>query len=496
MISLFPDTGSEKLKQPFYILVILFVAIASAYAISVAGFMIGAVLILLPFIVFIVIRIFLEPRFGLVLSFAFSFFAIGLSRYIQGVPVGLAVDGILVVSLIALILGMGRKIEWSRAKNDVTALSAVWMGFTILELANPLAVSAQAWFYAMRGVAFYQILMIPLGFLLIRNIKDLKLFIWIWLIISTLASFKGMQQIMIGTDPWETAWLDAGGEITHRIQGRLRAFSFYSDAGQFGAAMGHAALLAGIIAIGPGSFSKRIIFGLISIITFLGLLYSGTRGALFVPAAGIMLFFFLSKNFKVFTLGVLVAVAMYGVLRYTYIGNTSYQIYRIRTAVQPSLDRSYQVRVENQLKLKVYLADKPFGGGIGSAGNWGMRFSPNTFLAQTPTDSWYVRIWAEMGIIGLSLHLFILFWILIHCSIIAWKLKDPELRQIINGLTAGIFGIMVASYGNGLYGQMPTAMIIYMSYVFVYLSPMWDKELLSDPERQGKDLLFRGLISK
>lgn len=490
MASLFPDTGSEKLKKPFYLLIVFFVAAAAALAISAKGLMIGAVLIALPMIAFVVIRIFLEPRFGLVVSFAFSFFAIGLGRYIEGIPLGLAVDGMLVASLIALVLGLGRKIDWAKAKNDVTALSAVWMGFTILELVNPLAVSAQAWFYAMRGVAFYQILMIPLGFLLIRNVKDLKLYIWIWLIISTLAALKGMQQILIGTDPWETAWLDGGGALTHRIQGRLRAFSFYSDAGQFGAAMGHASLFAGIIALGPGSFRKKIIFGGISFITLLGMLYSGTRGALFVPAPGVMLFFFLSKNFKVFGLGVLAAVAVYGVLRFTYIGNNSYQIYRIRTAVQPSQDRSYQVRIENQRKLKVYMADKPFGGGIGTAGNWGMRFSPNTFLAQTPTDSWYVRIWAEMGIVGLALHLFILFWILIHCCIIAWKLKDPELRQIVNALTAGIFGIMVASYGNGLYGQMPTAMIVYMSYVFVYLAPRFDADLAADPERSQKDLLF------
>ncbi len=495
MNSLFEATGSDKLKKPFYILVILFVAVASAYAIAVKGIMIGAVLIVLPLIVFVVIRVFLEPRVGLIISFAFSFFAIGLTRYVSGIPFGLAVDGLLLVSLVAIVLGLGRKVEWKKAKYDVTALSAVWMGYTILELANPMAVSAQAWFYAMRGVAFYQILMIPIGFLLIRGVKDLKLFVWIWLIISLIAALKGLQQIEIGTDPWETAWLDGGGELTHRIQGRLRAFSFYSDAGQFGAAMGHASLVAGIIALGPGGFKKKLIFGFISFITLLGMLYSGTRGALFVPAPGIMLVFFLSKNFRVFTLGVIAGLIVFGVLRFTYIGNNNYQIYRIRTAVQPSQDRSYQVRLENQRRLKVYMKNKPFGGGIGTAGNWGMRFSPNTFLAQTPTDSWYVRIWAEMGIIGLALHLFILFWILIHCSIIAWKLKDPELRQIINALTAGIFGIMVASYGNGLYGQMPTAMIIYMSYVFVYLSPKMDQEVFAMGANRN-DLLYGGPIAK
>jgi len=106
-----------------------------------------------------------------------------------------------------------------------------------------------------------------------------------------------------------------------------------------------------------------------------------------------------------------------------------------------------------------------------------MRFSPNTFLAQTPTDSWYVKIWAEMGIVGLLLHLLILFYLLARCCLIVWKLKDPVIRQVMTGLTAGIFGIMVASYGNGLYGQMPTGMIIYLSYVFIFISPSIEKSL-------------------
>jgi cell division protein FtsW (lipid II flippase) len=299
----------------------------------------------------------------------------------------------------------------------------------------------------------------------------------IWFGISVLAALKGIQQIKIGPDPWENAWLDAGGALTHRIQGRLRAFSIYSDAGQFGAAMGHVGLVAAIMGLGPGPKRRKwLLFG-IAVITIMGMLFSGTRGAMFVPAAGAMLYLFLSKNFRVFILGMVLVMGVYGFLRYTTAGNTNYQIFRLRTAVQPSQDRSFQVRLENQQKLKVYLANRPIGGGVGSAGNWGMRFSPNTFLAQTPTDSWFVKIWAEMGIVGLLIHLVILFYLLFRCCLIVWKLQDPVIRQIMAGLTSGVFGIMVASYGNGLYGQMPTGMIIYLSYVFVFISPSIEKSL-------------------
>jgi hypothetical protein len=32
-------------------------------------------------------------------------------------------------------------------------------------------------------------------------------------------------------------------------------------------------------------------------------------------------------------------------------------------------------------------------------------------------------------------------------------------------------GIMVASYGNGVFGQMPTGILMYVTMVFMFLSP-------------------------
>ncbi len=478
MLDDFQDTGSGLLKKPFYFLMLVFLAFACAMAIASKGLVIGLLIIILPVIVYVLTRIFLEPRFGLYLAFAFSFIAIGISRYITvNIPFGLAVDAILALVLIALILGGGRNLNWKATANDFTVVSLIWLAYTVMEIANPDSVSFAAWFYAMRGVALYQILMVTIGFLLLKDKRDLKLFLLIWFGISTLAALKGIQQIKIGPDPWETAWLDAGGALTHRIQGKLRAFSFYSDAGQFGASMGHIALVAAIMGLGPGPKQRKRILMAIAVVTIMGMLFSGTRGAMFVPASGAMLYLVLSKNFKVFVVGLVIVGGVYGFLRYTSIANNNYQIYRLRTAVQPSQDRSFQVRLENQAKLKVYLANRPIGGGIGSSGNWGMRFSPNTFLAQTPTDSWFVKIWAEMGVVGLLIHLIILFYLLFRCCFIVWKLQDPVIRQVMAGLTSGIFGVMVASYANGLYGQMPTGMIIYLSYVFIFISPSIEKSL-------------------
>ena len=133
--------------------------------------------------------------------------------------------------------------------------------------------------------------------------------------------------------------------------------------------------------------------------------------------------------------------------KFTTIGNGNSTINRMRTGFDPN-DPSLQVRLNNQKKFKTYLATRPFGGGIGSAGMWGERFSPGTLLATTATDSWYVAIWAEQGIVGLYLHLFILFFILIKGGINIWHLKNDEVRFPVIGLACGYFGIMVASYRN------------------------------------------------
>ena len=174
-------------------------------------------------------------------------------------------------------------------------------------------------------------------------------------------------------------------------------------------------------------------------------------------------------------LGAMAGIAVFVFLNTLPLGNNNDQIRRMRTAFDPN-DASLQVRLENQRKLSGYLASRPFGGGIGSTGNWGQRFTPHTFLANTATDSWFVAIWADMGIIGLWLHLFILFFVLLtgayNCM---FKIRDDWIKGQVTALVCGMAGIMLASYGNGVFGQFPTGILMYMGMVFIFLSPKWDR---------------------
>ena len=139
-----------------------------------------------------------------------------------------------------------------------------------------------------------------------RNIaeKDVEIFLKIWAVLALIATLKGMQQKLLGPDPWEQAWLNGGGNLTHMLFGQLRVFSFFTDAGQFGGAQGHAGVVFSILALNPKrSIRSRIFYAMVGALGIYGMMISGTRGSLAVPIFGFALYLILSKNVKIIVLG-------------------------------------------------------------------------------------------------------------------------------------------------------------------------------------------------
>lgn len=469
--------GAEWLRKPVPVLILLAVQLIMAYGIATSGLLVGIMGIGIPIALSFVLAIFLYPQLGFYVVFLQAFVILGISRYLPG-PWGLTVDGVLFLMYGALFFNsFHQKIPWHKAKNDLTLVAFIWYGYILFQILNPEAASRAAWFYAMRGLGLYMLLIIPLIFIVFDKRKYLHGFLIIWGVMSLLATLKGAQQLILGVDPWEQAWLNQGAATTHVLYGKLRVFSFYSDAGQFGAAQGHAGVVFGILALAKDrNFWLRLFFIVVALGGIYGMFISGTRGAIAVPVMGGALYFILKKNIYIMVAGAIAGLLFIGFFKFTTIGNNVDQIRRMRTAFDPN-DPSLQVRLENQRVLKNYMASRPLGGGVGSSGNWGKRFSPNTFLANTPTDSWYVMIWAELGIVGLLLHLGILFYILgKSCYLAMFKIRDDWIREITTALACGMFGIMVASYGNGVLGQFPTGIMIYSSMAFMFLAPKFDEE--------------------
>lgn len=479
-------SGSANLARPKVVVAlfgsVMLIALLLA-KMEIAG--VGVLLALFFGSIFIYL-VFKNPVLGFYATIGLNFIVLGIGRYVMGLPLGFGIDGLMILTFLALIFKRFReRVDWSPANQDITILAIIWLGYFIFQIANPEARMIEPWI-AGRGIGFYFFFFIILTFMLINTNKRLDTFLYVWGVFSILATLKGIGQMVFGLDFAEQAWLDRGGAVTHILFGKLRVFSFFSDAGQFGGNQGYAGVVFLIYAAAKKGLSK-VFFITVGILGIYGMLISGTRGSIAVPFAGFMTFFVLKKNVRILSMGVLFLAVIFVFFKYTTVANNNAQIRRMRTAFDPN-DASLQVRLANQQILKGYMASRPFGGGIGHAGDKAQRFLPNAFLSHVATDSWYVMIWAEMGIVGLTLHLIILLYVIGMASFkVMFRIRDPVTKIKMSALICGMAGIMLASYGNAVFGGMPTSLLIYSSMALMSNPKIFERK----PEEFESELLVK-----
>ena len=448
---------------------ILAAVLLLGYFISQYQFMVLGSLIALPLLIAYFYFSYRYDKLGMYLVLVMSFILPILGRYFpSSLPYGLSIDIVLIASLLLLFVKHYREVKVERLKHPLFLLSLVWMIYIILEIFNPLAYSFAAWFYSMRGIALYQLLIFALLFLTFETKEDLKPFMYLWLAFSVLGLLWGMKQQMFGVSAAEQRWLDEGGAITHVLFGKLRVFSYYFDAGTFGAAMGQISLICGILVMNKEfTLRRKVILGVLCLLFFYGLMISGTRGALAVPGAGAIAYLLLTKNIRILVPGILVLILAFSFLKFTNIGQSNYEINRLRTALDPN-DASLQVRIRNRARLTEYLDGKPFGGGIGTTGSWGNRFSPGTWLAEFEPDGLYTRLRAEGGIVGRNLYVGIWLAILGWGFYLTWKRPEGPDKIYAIAFLSGLAGILLANYGNSVLTQFPISTTTFISLYFAF----------------------------
>jgi hypothetical protein len=459
---------------------IIFFLIAMSLSILVAGstyqfgFLGPLIVIAIAALGTFIVSLFNNPRLAFWVYFGYCFILGFVVKTFLNIPVGLALDAMLLLTWCSILVNMN-KFNWQSLKNEHVLLSVAWFAISLLQVLNPYGGSLTGWFNELRFTALSWLLIAPLVFLLFNKMADLNRFMGFILLFSCIATLYGMKQLYIGVTKGEQQWLDAGNNVTHILRGKLRVFSIYSDAGQFGASQAIVAVIALVLAFGPFGLIKRLIFLAIAIFLLYGMGISGTRGALFALLAGLFYALFLSKNFKVLIVGSVFALSIIGVLKYTTIGNNSFQVMRLRSALDPK-DASLNVRVENQKKLKFLLRDVPFGAGLGMSGMNGTTYNADKPIANIQPDSYWVKVWVMYGIVGLTIWFAINCYIIGKCSGIVWRLKDPKLKIKMIALTSGTVGCFICSYGNEVMNAMPSSVILFMSWSFIFISPWLDRQ--------------------
>lgn len=423
--------------------------------------------------------LFREPFVGLITTLTYCFFLHFISREVGGdFSYGLGVDALLVLTWVSVWYN-APKYNFSALNNSLWWLTFGWFIWSVLQIANPAGASPMGWLLEIRGVALYPLLIVPLGLLLLNSEKRINFFIKAILLFSLLAALHGIKQDSIGLTDSEQLFVS--NSPTHLLWGKLRVFSVYGNAGQFGPSQAQFSILCLVLLVAVKSWGKRLVLLALSAIFFYGMLISGTRGALFAFIGAAAFAVFLFGNLRVIIIGSILLGGFLGVLKYTTIGNQNYGIYRLRSALDTD-DASLNVRLINQKKLSDYLKNKPFGGGLGAIGAFGHKYNEGSFLASVEPDSYWVKLWAMCGIVGFTLWFCMLMYLLGSSTGIIWKIKNNNFKTKLIGLGAGNMGLFLCSYGNEVMNDMPSLIVIYLSFAIIFLAPAIDKKKIQEEE--------------
>lgn len=447
---------------------------------TVGGVSTGIVFSMVPFVIILFLSIASNPFWGLVVIFVLNYFIMGISRYLPIGYLGISTDAMIMITLISFMLRSAFKedIEWFRIKNNMLLkLLLVWFAYCVLEFVNPSGVTA-AWLSAIRPYAIYPIFIVIFTTMLFNKFKYLKLMLFLWSIFTILAVGKVLMQVYWGFDSAELKWLSEGENArTHLLATGIRYFSFFTDAGNFGASMGYSMVVFLIAGFTIKTPSLKVYYILVSLGAMYAMFVSGTRGALAVPFAGLMLYTVCSKNIRSMIIVGSIVLGGYAFLNFTTIGNNVGYISRMRTAFDEN-DASLVLRKQNQAILGVYMKNKPFGEGLGLSGGEGAAYAPGRLTTSIANDSWYVKIWVESGPIGLTIHIALLaFFVLYGVYLVLFKIKDKEVRGIIAAILCGEVGLIASAWGNPIFVQYPNGILNYMVQAFVFMGVLFDKEV-------------------
>lgn len=430
---------------------------------------------LLPLLLYLLIRFVEKPFYALLPLFVANYFVMGVTRYIPGLPGGIVMDGLLLVTFLMILLHSFRyPLPWRNLRNILTLSTAIWLIYCLLMVFNPEA-DLYNWAAGVRALALYLFLFPLLTALLLDRYRYLKLFLLVWSILTMAGVAKALMQKFVGFDAAENYWLFvSGGSSTHIINTGIRYFSFFTDAASFGCNMGMSLVVFGVAALYMRPVGLRIYYLVVALLAGYAMMISGTRAAIVVPFAGFTAFLLLSKQWKVLIPGIILIVGLFIFFKFTYIGQGNAEIRRMRSAFNVTEDASYLLRKQNQEKMKVFMKEHPFGVGIGEA----KRSKPGDYLYQLPTDTSLVFVWVETGIVGLSLFLLIFFSSFIKAGYDIWfRIRSSQLRGVLAGLVGGVAGMLVSAYGNEMLQQFPNGPIIYICMAFMLMGPKLDKEI-------------------
>lgn len=350
--------------------------------------------------------------FGVYLMTGIACFMNMFLKLIPNLPIGLLMDFCILLMVLSMLYRCYWENSWKATfGTPLTLAIVVWIGWHLLQFGNPIAASRAAWFYVMRPAVGYTLLFF-VAWRCLGDLQKIKNMFWVLVVLTFISAAWGVSQFVFGYFPFEMNYI-VSHDAVHLvyIQGRWRSFGTMSSPSHFGVIMAGMTVVCWLLMGLRFSAWKKTLMLLTSMLALAGLVYSGARSGFAVFPLALAVVVGLSFNIRLYALSA-VAGMLLAVLMVTPSNN--YHIQRLQSTFKAEEDLSYQVREKNKEMIMPWILAHPMGGGLGSTGVWGQRFSPGTFLANFPPDSGYVRVSVEMGWIGFLLYIFLWGTVLWH----------------------------------------------------------------------------------
>lgn len=457
-------------------------ALAAAIAVAICmirnNFIVAAIIAFVPLAVVLVCASFTRKVIAFLFLFTLNYFIPVMGHYLDDAPIGLFMDLAIAFNFLVICCSfIFNKPNFKNISKDLLAAIGVWLLYCIGTVLNPKT-DTGAWLSSVRSMALYFLLVVLLVQLSVNDLHDVKVILGAWSVLVIISAAKALYQRYVGFTPGDMHFLyDQGGKTTHIIYYGIRYFSIFSDAANYGGSMGMALVVFGITGLHTKSFKGKLYWWFIAALACYGMFISGTRSALPVPVGGILVYLVLVKDFKKMIPTAIALGVVIGLLAFTDIGGSINTIRRARTIFTRKNDPSYLVRKEHQKTLKELMKEMPFGNGLGLSAGRAHKYGDYSPVTEIPTDSWYVQLWVEAGIVGAIIYFLVMAYIFIKaCIVIFFRIRDPEVKGLSAGFISGVIGLFVMSSNNEVFSQFPNGVIVYTLIALVYMAPFLDKQ--------------------
>ena len=408
-----------------------------------------------------------KTQLGIYLMVVASFFLSVALRLVPGIPVGIGLDLMILIMVSGSIYRMQYQRNWSGMKSPLTVILVIWVVYNLAQIANPYAASRVAWFYVIRPAVGYLMLYF-LVWQALRTTKDTSRLFNFILLLSAIAGIWGIYQGLFGYFNWELRHVIRTDTI-HLVfnNGRWRSFGPIGSPAQYGIIMAAMCCLSLNMMMGIRPFKAKLFYGSIGVICLLGMVFSGTRSSFVIIPIYYFIKVLISRNPK---LWISLAFAGLALVVVAKMPTNNYHILRIQSVFKASEDKSYQIRANNRKMITPWIMKHPIGGGLGSTGVWGQRFSPGTFLANFPPDSGIIRVAVELGWVGLIIFLLIYLLAFVKGVKAYWQMLPGAGRVRVAGILCMLPPLGVVELGQEVAGVFPMSLLFWVLLGLLFVS--------------------------